>query len=264
MKNLLLILTTITFLLACNSSEKPSQETASEAIVQDENHFQYDDHNSRDALDWQGMYSGVLPCADCEGIRVTLALQDGKYRMTRTYLVKDSFSRHSEGEFAWSEDGSTIMLLNKEDAPVQYKVGENKLIQLDMVGNPITGSLADHYVLTKANSPILDISWKLSELDGKVVEIKGIKPFNLLFDTVTGTARGFAGCNGFSGEFEVKEEKLQIFGVFHTEMGCEISIINIEEKYISVLEEVDSFAVEEGVLVLKKGSVILAKLVKES
>lgn len=26
-------------------------------------------HNSQNALDWDGEYEGVLPCADCEGIK---------------------------------------------------------------------------------------------------------------------------------------------------------------------------------------------------
>lgn len=264
MKKLFLIFTVITFLFACNSSEKRSQETISEPIVPDENHVQVDDHNSRNALDWQGMYNGILPCADCEGIRMTLALQDGKYRMTRTYLGKDASSTHLEGDFTWSEDGSTITLLGVGDASAQYKVGENKLIQLDMEGNLITSQLSDSYVLMKVNSPILDITWKLSELDGKAVEIEGIKPFNLLFDTAIGAARGFAGCNGFSGEFRIKEQELELFGVFRTEMACEPAVMEIESGYLKALEEVDSFVLENDTLVLKTGTTVLAKLLKEN
>jgi hypothetical protein len=33
--------------------------------------------------------------------------------------------------------------------PSKYKVGENRLIQLDMQGKPITGALADKFVLKK-------------------------------------------------------------------------------------------------------------------
>src|SRR5690606_41483708 len=104
----------------------------------------------------------------------------GKCRMWRTYLGIDASSPHLEGDFTWAEDGSAITLLGVGDASAQYKVGENKLIQLDMEGNLITSQLSDSYVLMKVNSPILDITWKLSELDGKAVEIEGIKPFNLL------------------------------------------------------------------------------------
>lgn len=174
----------ITFLFACNCTGNSTQDEVKEMIVQNHDYSQYDS-NSRNSVDWQGMYSGVLPCVDCEGIRMTLALQDGKYRMTKTYLAKDSFSRHSEGEFIWSDDGSTIALSNQRDASTQYKVEENKLFKLDKDGKVIAGDLAERYVMEKAGSPILDIAWKLSEFDGKIVEVEGSKPLDLLFDTTS-------------------------------------------------------------------------------
>lgn len=262
MKKSLLVFVVIPFLFACNSAERSTQKMDS-TLVEDGSTYPPDDHNSRNSVDWQGMYSGTLPCADCEGIRMTLTLQDSTYRMIQTYLVKDSFSRHSEGKFNWSDDGSTVRLLGVKDAPDQYKVGENKLIQLDGEGNLIKGTLADLYILTKASSPILDITWKLSELDGKLVEVKGIKPFNLIFDTTIGFVQGYAGCNGISGEFTVKGDSLHLFGLFRTEMACEPLVMDIESGYIKALEELDGFALEEDVLLLKKGSIVLAKLVKE-
>lgn len=261
MKKPFLLFIGITFLFACNSTGNPTQEVVKEPIVQNHDYSQYDS-NSRNSVDWQGMYSGVLPCVDCEGIRMALALQDGKYRMTKTYLVKDSFSRHTDGEFTWSDDGSTIVLSNQGDASAQYKVVENKLFQLDKDGKVITGELAERYVLEKANSPILDIIWKLSELDGKIVEVEGSKPFNLVFDTAIGAARGFTGCNGFSSEFQIKGKELELFGVFRTELACP-AVMKIEEGYLKALEEVDSFALETDKLVLKKGDAVLAKLVNE-
>ena len=262
MKKLFLLLTSAIFLFACNSTDKTSG-TANEPVVQDVDHVQIDDHNSRNALDWQGMYNGVLPCADCEGIRMTLALQDGKYKMARTYLGRDVSSMHSEGDFTWSDDGSTITLVGVEDGPTQYKVGENRLIQFDMEGNPITGPLADSYVLTKVNSPILDITWNLTALDGEGVEVKGAKPLSLLFDINIGIARGFAGCNGFSAEFGLKEQELQIYGVFHTELGCDPSVMDIEKRYIKALEEVENYVLEGNTLFLKAGNTVLAKFSRE-
>ena len=41
-----------------------------------------DMHNSRNSLDWVGIYEGVLPCADCPGIKTRLTLNyDGSYRL---------------------------------------------------------------------------------------------------------------------------------------------------------------------------------------
>jgi uncharacterized lipoprotein NlpE involved in copper resistance len=48
-----------------------------------------DMHDSRNALDWPGVYKGVLPCADCEGIETRLSLQrDGDFERTTRYLGK--------------------------------------------------------------------------------------------------------------------------------------------------------------------------------
>lgn len=32
--------------------------------------------NSRNSLDWEGTYKGILPCADCEGIETMVILKD--------------------------------------------------------------------------------------------------------------------------------------------------------------------------------------------
>jgi NlpE N-terminal domain len=45
--------------------------------------------------------------------------------------------------------GSIITLTGIKNKPNEYFVGENKLIQLDIDGNKITGSLADKYILKK-------------------------------------------------------------------------------------------------------------------
>jgi uncharacterized lipoprotein NlpE involved in copper resistance len=46
-------------------------------------------HNSRNSLDWAGVYKGTLPCADCEGIQEEIRLNDDlTYEMVSTYLGK--------------------------------------------------------------------------------------------------------------------------------------------------------------------------------
>ena len=52
-------------------------------------------HNSRNSLDWDGIYSGILPCADCEGIKTDIQLhKDGTYRMARKYLGMGDSQAH--------------------------------------------------------------------------------------------------------------------------------------------------------------------------
>ncbi|TMX42613.1 copper resistance protein NlpE [Vibrio rotiferianus] len=106
-------------------------------------------HNAQNALDWNGTYTGKLPCADCASIDTTLTLNpDGSYTLVQIYKGKEDGEFKSEGQFTWNESGNTITLVD-EAAPNQYFVGENMLMKLDMNGEKATGELASFYNLSK-------------------------------------------------------------------------------------------------------------------
>ncbi|MDR0789678.1 MAG: copper resistance protein NlpE [Bacteroidales bacterium] len=105
--------------------------------------------NSQSKVDWKGIYTGTIPCADCEGISVLLELKDSTYVVNYSYLGKENAHKEQwSGTFSWDKSDSVIKLDSKE-LPPYYKVGENKLIQLDMEGNAIDGQHADMYILEK-------------------------------------------------------------------------------------------------------------------
>lgn len=109
-------------------------------------------HNSRNALDWAGIYRGVLPCADCEGIKTEIRLfYDLSYVMTVVYLGRDDAVFVEEGSFAWDEAGLVITLgdTNGTNTPNRYHVGENILFKLDAEGRRIRGALEELYMLRK-------------------------------------------------------------------------------------------------------------------
>ena|SRR5690554_8196743 len=60
-----------------------------------------DHHTAQNSLDWQGTYSGVLPCADCSGMETQLTLnEDHTYVLTDTYLGEtDSEVNKLTGKF---------------------------------------------------------------------------------------------------------------------------------------------------------------------
>lgn len=107
--------------------------------------------NSQNSLDWKGMYKGVTPCADCEGIETEIVLNaDLTFTLKSKYLGKGDGKIFQEaGSFVWDKTGGIISLEGLKGRPSQYKVGENRLIQLDMKGKVISGDLAEKYVLTK-------------------------------------------------------------------------------------------------------------------
>ncbi|MEH6306947.1 copper resistance protein NlpE [Olivibacter sp. CPCC 100613] len=140
---------------SCNNGTKSSADgnvtdTTEEYVPIDATSDDPDMHNAQNSLDIIGTYKGVLPCADCEGIRTELTLKtDSTYTLKNNYLGKgDGKEFEEEGRYVWL-DGSTIELKGTEEESYKYFVGENTLTQLDMSGEKITGELADKYILRK-------------------------------------------------------------------------------------------------------------------
>lgn len=105
--------------------------------------------NSQNALDWSGVYKGIIPCASCEGIKLSLQLNsDNSYHLTQIYLGKDDQLQRQAGSFKWNSQGSQITL-DATPQSMQFQVGENQLFMLDIEGNRISGELAANYRLTK-------------------------------------------------------------------------------------------------------------------
>jgi len=106
-------------------------------------------HNSRNSLDWDGIYTGIIPGADSMGINVRIILnKDETYIVNYQYIGRSDQVFTYTGTFKWDERGNTITL-DSDVIPPHYRVGENTLTQLDMRGRLIRGELADHYVLRK-------------------------------------------------------------------------------------------------------------------
>jgi copper homeostasis protein (lipoprotein) len=142
----LIFLSILFFIYGCSNPTKSVQtndEGNGKNVVPDM-------HTSQIALDYYGTYTGILPCADCEGIETTIVLSaDGKYQIKIVYRGKSNLVFEKSGAFSWNDVGNTITLEGIENAPKQYFVGENMLIQLDMEGNRIIGELAEKYILGK-------------------------------------------------------------------------------------------------------------------
>ena len=140
-------------LVACSKTENKkveeqtpvTTEAASEATVADTA------HTAENLLDWNGTYKGVLPCADCEGIKTELELNSDKtYEIKETYLGKgDGKPFESKGSFQFDSKNSSIIELDKAGDSRKYFVAEGYLKALDLEGNEITGDLADKYQLKK-------------------------------------------------------------------------------------------------------------------
>ena len=145
-------------ILLVSCSPKPGTDAASTSATESDSTATMTDtatmqnaHTSQNSLDWNGLYKGVLPCADCEGIESNIMLNaDNTYLIQTKYLGKgETKPTERTGTFTWNAEGNTVLFSGMENAPNQYFVAENKLIQLDMAGKKIEGKLAEKYVLAK-------------------------------------------------------------------------------------------------------------------
>lgn len=215
---------------------------------------------SQNALDWNGVYEGILPCADCEGTKTTITLnQDLTFVKKVEYLGKDQEVFENQGTFKWNETGNRIILEGLEDTPNQFIVGENVLIQLDIQGNRITGEMADKYILTKTDTSameeekITDRRWELIEMMGKpVTKTKHQREAIFInFNSQKNRVNGFAGCNNFMGGFEVKEgNRIKLSQMASTMMACDN--LDVEGQFMTTLQQVDNYTIKDGILSLNK------------
>ncbi|NGM62904.1 copper resistance protein NlpE [Sphingobacterium sp. SGG-5] len=92
-----------------------------------------------------GEYLGSLPCVDCEAINTLLEVRrDNSYKLTYTYEGKSDDTFVKQG--FWKINKNRLIL---HGVDYRYKITDDKLFQLDLAGNEITGDLADKYELAR-------------------------------------------------------------------------------------------------------------------
>ncbi|MBV2196597.1 MAG: META domain-containing protein [Flavobacterium sp.] len=269
MKKSLLILGIIAFSL---TSCKKEIETETEGTSVDSTIVQVDEHNAKNSLDYIGTYKGFLPCADCEAIETTIALNEDSYIKETVYKGKSNEVFKETGKYTWNEAGNTIRLSGSE-APNQYFVGEGVLFHLDADGKRIEGDLADSYRLLRiqisepvapvqkeevktkeiAKVDIKNSKWRLVKLNGKTIQknTDTKKEFGINFNT-DGRFSAFAGCNNMMGSYKLKEEvsRIEFSKVASTMMACEDMVT--EQEFAKVLETVDNYNFDGKTLKLNK------------
>jgi heat shock protein HslJ len=203
-------------------------------------------------INWEGVYSNVIPCADCEGIQLTIVLnKDMTCRMITKYLSKNEAIYDHEGTFSWDKTVNKITLAGAEfnECPTQYIVSENKLTQLDMQGDTLEASIVSQYALEKV-SDILEKPWKLIELDGQKVITSGKSEeacFILKIDNYR--VNGNGGCNSFTGNYILSNGKKIKFSSFTSTMkSCRN--MEIESKFFKTMEIADNYSISQDSLFL--------------
>jgi heat shock protein HslJ/uncharacterized lipoprotein NlpE involved in copper resistance len=261
-------------LLIVSCTSKVKKETTDEILTDSTEMLMNKEHNAKISLDYIGMYQGVLPCADCEGIETILWVDENNYVLFTNYLGKKNKTESEfRGEYVWNESGNTIILSGIENAPNRYFVGENYLTQLDLDGNKIEGDFAEKYMLQKKsnvkvlppppppppimikevsyhpkslkNTSLIKNKWRLIELNGKPI-VSNEENKKVMFIQLNNEGRyfAFAGCNNMMGSFELKDEKslIKFSKGASTMMAC--PDMTIEQEFAEMLEKVDNYSIK--------------------
>jgi heat shock protein HslJ len=252
MKKIFFVLALSTFLIgmigmvSCKSRQKDTKSVDKTLITPAD--------NSRTAVDWNGLYSGFLPCADCSGIQFSLELsEDETFKLRLVYADKDNSSYDSSGKITWSKDGNCITI-GEGNNKMQFLVGGNMLLALDQEGRKITGELAKNYILVKVDLNLVEKYWKLTELSGEpVVTPKGGKEAHIILKKEGCGVSGSGGCNSLSGVYTLKPNN----GISFSQMASTTMMclnMDTETKLKQALETVDSYMLDGDVLILKAGA----------
>lgn len=238
MKTQISIIITILFFLSLSSCNSQQKSTTQKPISTSD--------NSMTSLDWPGTYFGVLPCADCEGIKIQIVLgEDLTFILKNQYIGKSDSVFHETGKFIWNDAGSAITL-NNEDHQI-YQVGENILFHLDKNGNRITGDLANKYLLEKQKTELTGKYWKLIQLNGKPLEETNREPF-IRFSADKGV-NGNSSCNSFNGSYELSEgNKIKFSPFAMTRMACIGN--NVEQEFMQIIDKTTNYSLSANELIL--------------
>ncbi len=111
-------------------------------------------------------------------------------------------------------------------------------------------------------SSIEDTDWVLQSYGefGNLKDVLTDTEITTEFVSSEGTVEGSAGCNSYSGSYEVKDSQLSIPGpIAATEMYCmePEGVMEQERQYLEILQAAKSYSVQDGELQINCGGQVL-------
>ena len=98
-----------------------------------------------------GTFEGTLPCADCDGIKTVLTInEDTTYSLSSEYLGKKDGLFEQSGVYSLVMDGQVLELVTPSTGDkIYYRIVDNGVAVSDAEGTVNEGERAQDYVLTK-------------------------------------------------------------------------------------------------------------------
>lgn len=246
MKNILNIAIISAIALSCATQNKTDNESIP---VGD---------SSKTSLDWQGVYSAIIPFEKSDSTRLTIhLLDDSNYILSKTAEMKGSKTFQEQGKFSWNEEGSRITLKpDNAKSTTSFLVGENVLMMLNEKGE----RKSEEYFLQKIDTELKEKYWKVVELSGVQIIWKNEnqREPHIIFRSFENKFNGNGGCNTFSGSYELLTgNEIMLSPVMATKMYCE-GTMTVEDQLFQILGKVNGYSVigDELSFTDKEGNII--------
>ena len=120
-------------------------------------------------------------------------------------------------------------------------------------------SLSKKEKVVKAdNTMLFNNEWRLVKMGSKNMKYEeGCEPITLLLTSEPENVSGFSGCNRYFGKFATKKNKLSFKQMACTLMACPQQDMNLEDRYLQLLDKVNSFTLQNDTLMLLKDDKVL-------
>lgn len=239
MKTIFLIFLAVLILQFSNSCGSKKIETSKDSAI--------DKHVANNSLDWQGVYTGILPCKDCKGIQTLLILKnDLSYKLQSKHISNSYKINYKSGKFNWCNNEMSIEIKDSLN-PLYFWITENLIIKSKSCKDIPSDDTNDSLVLKKDLSGLLEKRWVLFELNGQTNVSSG-KDAYLYFNAFDTAFFGNGSCNQINGNYFMNENTLRFNNIASTKMMCMGN--QIESELMEVLSNTDSYFIKNDTLQL--------------
>lgn len=183
---------------ACAQTTKETQPkrqemSVKEAVTTEITEVQADGDPTPQVVDWDGRWSGVIPCDNCSGIEVDLIFNnDGSYRMREAELESQYEYSLSKGTLSWDESTRILTLTSSTNSKLQLQFAESTAVYLDANGNPMPDYQLSKQAEYRALTQQLILPLQSIRVEDNQVYFKGLlnfkEPQNGGFQSVKGEA----------------------------------------------------------------------------
>ena len=235
MKKIMFIVCAAAVALSMNACKSKRQNSANDEVILQEA---------------SGLYTGVIPCADCPGISTRVGLNaDMTYTLDIRYIDRSDEIFTYSGVFVWDAGSSTITFDNQL---IGQCLLEGDALYLLVDGKKKEGANVENYTLTKVDQNLVEKYWKLLELYGNpITPANNAKEAHIIFHIDGNRFSGDAGCNRLMGSYQTKEHNRIVLSSAATTMMMCLNM-ETETKFLQVLETADSYLVQNDTLILNR------------